>query len=56
MGGVEIYFRPYYVLFNLQIDAVRLTTLLNTVGHKSSLSESCHGLRSQMQIGRVASF
>lgn len=38
MGGVEIcYFRIYYVLFKVQIDGMKLTTSLNTVGHKDSV-------------------
>lgn len=33
-------FRPYYVLFNVRIDGIKLTRCLNTAGHKGSLSES----------------
>ena len=51
MGGVEIYFRPYYVLLNVQIDGMKLTTFLNRARHNSSLSESFHCVRFQMQIG-----
>ena len=49
--GVEIYFRPYYVLFKAQIDEMKF---LNTAGHRSSLSARNLSLFSFSNANRFA--